>query len=255
MTTVFDVSLKVAKEAGDVIEGTATGGSTSTLVDTNLLTAQANDYFNKGALWIKSGTHAGKVFFVTDFVQSTGTVTFAAVTGAIAAGVKYAIFRSAYPFDQILSAIQRAMDSTWVTAEDSTMDGDGSTLEFTLPAGVYNVLRIECGVERSPSHHWKETQNGKIRFDYGYAPYNGDTLYVIYRTPHPELTDYSVTINNEINLEWLKYQSAQELLWWGVGMYGTMVEYRIEERMNKVMAQLKGKSPRRSPEIITRTAG
>ena len=64
-----------------------------------------------------------------------------------------------------------------------------------------------------------------------------------------------MTINNEINVEWLKWAAAQELLWWGVSMYGQQVEYRIEERMNKVMAMLKGKTPRREPDIIIHTAG
>lgn len=260
MTTLLDVSLKVVKEVMDVIEGTATGGSTTTLVD-SALGALPNDHFNNGRLWIKSGTHAGEIYTVTDFTTSTGTVTFAAVTGAIAAGVRYSIARNSYPWDQIVSAIQRALDSTWVTGIDSTLEGDGETLEFTLPTGVYDVKRVEFEDTavthggRKNSTHWRETSTGKLRFDYGYAPIDGYTIHVYYRDQHAELTDYSVVISNEINVEWLKWAAAQELLWWGVSMYGQQVEYRIEERMNKVMAMLKGKTPRREPDIIIHTAG
>lgn len=243
-----------------MIEGSATGGSTTTLVD-SALGALPNDHFNNGRIWIKSGTHADSIFAVTDFATSTGTVTFAAVTGAIVSGVRYAIARNTYPWDQIVSAIQRALDSTWVTGIDSTLEGDGETLEFTLPTGVYDVKRVEFSDTavthggRKNSTHWQETSTGTLRFDYGYAPIDGYTIHVYYRDQHAELTDYSVVISNEINVEWLKWAAAQELLWWGVSMYGQQVEYRIEERMNKVITMLKGKTPRREPDFIIHTAG
>lgn len=261
MTTVADMALKVAKEVMDVIEGTATGGSTTTLADTALLAGQPDDHWIGGRLFIKSGTHAGEVYSITDSATTTGVITFAAVVGAIAAGVRYSIIRNSYPFDQILSALQRALDQTWVTGIDSTLEGDGETLDFTLPTGVYDVKRVEFEDTavthggRKNSTHWRETSTGKLRFDYGYAPIDGYTIHVYYRDQHAEITDASVTINNEINVEWLKWASAQELLWWGVTMYGQQVEYRIEERMNKVMAMLKGKTPRREPDIIIHTAG
>ncbi len=260
MTTVADITLKVIREVEDVIEGIATGGSTTTLIDSALGTLP-NDHFNNGRLWILSGTHAGKVFVVTDFTTSTGTVTFAVVTGAIAAGVRYAICRNAYPWDQVVSAVQRALERTWVTGIDSTLEGDGETLSFTLPSGVYDIKRVEfedatiahSGYKNST--HWKETTNGKLRFDYGYAPIDGYTIHVHYRKPHDTLIDYTTTISTEINVEWLKWAAAQELLWWGITMHGQQVEYRIEERMNKVMMMLQGRSPRREPDIMIRTAG
>ncbi|MBI5942870.1 MAG: hypothetical protein HY864_00760 [Chloroflexi bacterium] len=261
MTTVFDIALKVAREVMDVIEGVATGGSTTTLLDSVLLAQYPNDTFNNGRLWILSGTHASKVFTVTDFATTTGTVTFAAVSGAIVAGDRYAIAKNAYPWDQIVAAIGRALESTHVTGLNSTLTGDGESLQFTLPSGVYDVKQVEfedtatANSGRNISHHWKETHDGKLRFDYGYAPNDGDTIHVYYKGLHTELTSYSVTINNEINLEWLKYKAAQELLWWGVGMYGAQVEYRIEERMNKVLQGLKGKMPRREIDFLIHTAG
>jgi hypothetical protein len=258
MTTLLDISLKVAKEVMDVIEGTATGGSVTTLVD-SALGSIPDDHFNNGRLWIKSGAHASEIYTVTDFATTTGTVTFAAVTGAIVAGVRYAIARNSYPWDQIVSAIERALASTRVTGLNSTLVGDGTTLEFTLPAGVYDVKRVEfentADSRKSISHHWQETHDGKLRFDYGCAPFDGHTIHVYYRTAHAELTAYNVAISNEINLEWLRYAAAQELLWWGVSMYGAQVEYRIEERMNKVMQGLKGKSSKREIEFQIHNAG
>lgn len=256
MTTLLDISLKVIKEVTDVIEGTATSGSVTTLADTALLALFPDDHFNKGMLYIKSGTHADKILTITDFATTTGVVTFATLTGAIAAGVRYAITTNKFPWDQVVSAIQRALDQTWVTDLDSTLVGDGSTLEFTLPTGVSNISRVELydGTSKMVSSHCKETHDGKLRFDYGYAPRDGYFIYIYFRTKHAELTDYTVAINNEIDVDWLKWAAAQELLWWGISMYGSQIEYRIEERMNKVISMLKGKAPKRYPDIVIRTS-
>ncbi len=54
--------------------GTAASGSTTTLVDTTVLT-QANDYWNGGRLIITAGTNYGEARLISDFVNSTGTVT------------------------------------------------------------------------------------------------------------------------------------------------------------------------------------
>src|SRR3989304_2960552 len=64
MTTVFDTSLQVMKHVTDVLEGTATDGSATYLKDVENL-IQANEYFDRGTIWIKSGTHASKVVKVT----------------------------------------------------------------------------------------------------------------------------------------------------------------------------------------------
>ena len=262
MTSAFDIALKVAKEVMDVIEGTSTSGSTTTLADNVLLADLPNDFFNGGRLYIKSGTNnSGSVFAVTDFTTSTGVVTFATITNAIVAGQRYAIVRNSYPFDQILSAIQRALDDTWVTAIDATLTGDGETLDFSLPTGVFFVTEVELTDTSSTppeihiAHHWREKHNGKLRFDFGYAPDDDFTITVYYRTPHAEIATGSTTINNEIDIEWLKYRAAQELLWWGVSMYGSQVEYRIEERMTKVMEALKKLSPHRRLTTIIHNAG
>ncbi len=260
MTTVANIALAVAKEVMDVIEGAATGGSVSTLIDP-ALGAIPSDHFNNGRLWIKSGLLADKVLKVSDFTTVTGTVAFAAETSAVAAGDRYAIARSSYPWDQIVSAIGRALSQTRVTRLDSTLTGDGQTLSFTLPTGVYDVKRVEfeytpiTNSEKRISHHWEETHDGKLYFDYGCAPSTGDTIHIYYKAQHADLVDHTTVISNEVNVEWLKWVAAQELLWWGVTMYGQQVEYRIEERMNKVIGMLKGKRPKRGIDFITHTAG
>jgi len=137
---------------------------------------------------------------------------------------------------------------------------DVETLEFTLPDGVWDVIRVRCEHTGYPednyiSSHFKE-QSGKIKFDYGYAPEDGYVIRLYYRDQHAELTSATSEIDSEINTNWLKYKAAEHLLNWAMGIYKGAVEYRIEERMNLVLAALKGKLPRRGgPLVIVRTAG
>lgn len=256
MITVYDISLKVVQLVTDVLYGAATAGATTSLTDTNNL-VQDDQYWDRGVLWVRSGTHSGKVLQVTGYVGSK--LSFASLGATpIAANDRYAVTRGIYPWLQIVSAIQQALDETHVEDDDDTYTGDGTTLEFALPAGVVNVKRVEfedTDGKLTPSHHWK-VRNGAVRFDFGYAPYNGDVIHIISRAEHEVLTGYSTEISNEINLEWLKYKAAEKLLIWGAGMYGKNPEYLVEERMNIVLNNMRGKHPRvDGPEIMVQTAG
>ena len=61
------------------ITGTADSGSTTTLLDTNLV-GYGDDYFNGDELVFESGLGAGQRLRITDFADATGTITFATAT-------------------------------------------------------------------------------------------------------------------------------------------------------------------------------
>lgn len=257
MTTVADIALKVAQLVTDMQHGAATAGTTTSLTDSVGL-IQNNQYWDRGTLWVRSGANSGKVIAVTG--HAGNKLSFASLGAtSIAPNDLYSVIRSAYPWNQIVNSITQALDDTHVTAEDSSLIGDGTTLEFTLPAGVYNIKRVEFKrtnvTERLISTHWKE-QSGKIRWDYGYPPRSGDEIHVIYRDQHPILSTFATEINTEISEDWLRLKAAEYLLIWGASQYGKNPEYMIEERMNIILGRLKGKTPRIGGlDIIVKTAG
>jgi len=261
MTTAADIALAVTRivTPENIITGTATAGATTSLTDTvNLTTPTA--YFDKGILWIQSGVHAGKVLVVTGNPSNKLNFAVLSPATAIAAGVLYSVARPIYPWNQIIAGIQQALDETHIEAEDATLTGDGTTLEFALPTGVSDVKKVwtesaSFPEDNSVSHHWKE-QSGKIKFDYGYAPDDDYTIRLYYRTQHPALTAATTEINAEIDTNWLKYKASENLLLWGMGVYKGAVEYRIEERMNLALSRGRLLSPRRTaPDVLIRTAG
>ena len=75
------------------LTGTATGGSTTTLIDTVNLT-QADDYWNWGTIVFTSGDNDGNARKIIDFDQATNKATIDyAFDNAVVAGDNYIIYR------------------------------------------------------------------------------------------------------------------------------------------------------------------
>jgi len=229
----------------DITNFFTVGGSGATVSLTTKI-ARANDTTMN--ISVDNGTCSGL----------TAAPTSANTTAGVA-GPRYSVARPVYTYNQIKSAINEALSETYVEEEDDTLVGDGETLEFTLPAGVQDVKRVELEDTsftgyQPESHHWKE-RAGKLRFDYGYAPDDDRVIHVFYRADHEELTDYDDEVDPEINIKWLTYKAAEKLLLWAVGQYGDQKEYRVEDRLNIVLNNLKGKFPRmEGPDIELTTA-
>lgn len=244
MTTLAEMTERVAKEISEVLTGTATAGATTSITDTVNLT-QSNGYWDKGTVWIKSGDHAGKTAIVTGF--SLNKLTFSAF-GTTVGTCRYSVARAIFPYHVLMQSVNNALDEIRVTESDNSLEGDGETLEFSLPAGVAKVFEVEilqAGYSPAypyPSHHWRE-RGGKIKFDYGYVPGDGDTLVLYYKAHHDELTTYSDTIHEDVDEEWLKWKACEHALYWGIKQYQNAKEYRLEELMNKAMEKQKGHLP------------
>lgn len=176
------------------------------------------------------------------------------------AGPRYAVARKHYPWEQVRAKIEAALDETYVTGVDTSLEGDGTTLEFTLPEEVRDVKEIRFRRNGEDalrlSSHWRVTGT-TLRFDYGYAPRAGDEMHVFHRMPHEPILSATTEIHREIDREWLALTAARELLFWGAGMYGAKTsEYLIEDRLNKVLGMLRGKTPRLdAPDLQMRTGG
>jgi len=217
----------------EVIEGTATGGSTTTLVDTDITVSRAlpDDWFNGGPIWFRSGNNDGKTATITDWANSTGTFTFATQSGACAASDLYAATNNDYPYYVLAMAINDALvdripnvpaeysDATFITVSDQ--------MDYNLPAGVYNVHKVEVATSTStpynyiPTYRWREI-GGQISFDEG-AQYSaaGYRIRLTYVVPPSETTADTDTINDLIHPDWLAWEAAVFCLRWKLGLKGS----------------------------------
>jgi hypothetical protein len=217
MATLASATLDTAKLITRVRIGTATGGSTTTLVDT--ARTEPADHWNEGVIWFLSGNNSGKSARITDYA-SGGTFTFATQSGACAAGDRYAAIPGDYPQDVLRWAVNQALklDFPGPPAENVTLTTTADQEDYTLPSGVYNLLRVEIATnteapyEYAVHHHWKE-MSGELRFDTGMAPADDDLIVrLIYSVPPAELTTDTTAIDDRIHPEALAWSAAVHAL-------------------------------------------
>lgn len=149
----------LSSAVGDLIMGTPDSGTSTTIVDTELGDPRwGDDYFNEHGYraYIYSGTNIEEERFVTDWVQSTHTLTLApAFTAAIDTTSLYELHRI-FTANEYLRAINLAIESLakkyLVDIKDettirltSTEDNKGNTVytyEYALPTSMLYLNRI-----------------------------------------------------------------------------------------------------------------
>lgn len=187
---VFDIMLATARIVDTVFEGTATGGSTTTLIDTAQLST-IDDYYNGGSLYFISGPRSDAVSIVSDYVNSTRTWTIP--TGAaITTSQKYASAGPRYPHPRLFQAVAQALaEMGEISQADDTLTVADDTEEYALPDGVFNVVGVEVAQAAAepynwkPYHYWDEV-NGSLIFKPDKEPTEtGNTLRLHYNAPHP----------------------------------------------------------------------
>lgn len=226
--TLYDLILAVAPLVADYVEGTATGGSTTTVIDTVDRT-EDDDFWNGGTVFIVQTTDGnapqGEYKRVTDFVNSTNVITAGTFTAAVGAGDFYAIINNEYPLNQFVAGINDALRRLGkVPVFDSTsLTIVAAQTEYQLPIAAKIDLRQVFIQTQSDSNdnRWKEIFNWQIvpstagtvgnlilnrQFD------TGDKLGLYYTAPHDIMRDYTDKLNDEVPLERIIYRAAEEVL-------------------------------------------
>jgi hypothetical protein len=226
MTIAFDIMLSVARQL-DITEGVATGGSSTTIVDTTLLgvvEGLADDEFNGGTAFIV--TDAGgagaapenETARVTDYVESTSTLTVTSgdFSAAPASGDSYAVTQ--LPRGRLLSAINAALrDLGDVPYEDDTsLDTTAATREYTIPAAAKHDLRQVWIAQRTSApwdyveqHNWRQVKNkstGDLVFSE--QPVASRNIRMVYCRSHPALTGDASAVNDAIPLDYLLWRAT-----------------------------------------------
>lgn len=222
--TLFQATLDLAILSGRVIDGTATGGSTTTLDDTNKLGKYGADHFIGSVLWIRSGTYANTWKEITDSNPLVSRVTFAALAGSIVAGNTYSLSWPTVTLDGLKRALNNSLRKIdQPTAEDTSLTTVDNQEDYTLPANVDNILQVQIANSTASPYTYGEYQAwdedkaaGTLRFDWGRLPPGGYKIRLIYATDHTELTAASDTLPEHFERnflrEYLLWDAAVEIL-------------------------------------------
>ena len=223
--TLANLTYELAVEMGIVSEGTASGGSATTIDDTTFLT-QADDFWNGGTAWITydaggaSALPEGQYSVVTDFDNGNSRATINAIT-AVASSDRYAIATAQYPLHVLIQSINRALRNINIEVTDTTtIDTAAAQTEYTLPDVAAIDLRevwVETSTTNSDDNRWKEIRNWIIQKT---ATSTEEELILptqllasrdiklVYMAPHGKLNLYGDELDDSVHMERVIFRAA-----------------------------------------------
>jgi|10_taG_2_1085330.scaffolds.fasta_scaffold00110_37 hypothetical protein len=232
--TLFEATYRIAKRLGQLSEGKATGGTTTTLIDT-ARRDEIDDAWNDGTVWIirdSAGAGAapqGEWSEITDFAQSTNTVTLLeTLTAAIAAGDRYAIAKKRYDLQELIEKANDTLGSLAIPSTDITsLTISSSTSEYDIPAAARRELKAVYVANRSNVNdslweavpNWKQTGPTRLFVPKDYP--SGRRIRLDYMAPHSALTEPTDTIDEQVHIDIVVWGAVAAALFERVQRRGT----------------------------------
>lgn len=197
----------------------ATGGSTTTIVDTKLSDelqdSNEDDIYNGGtAIVIEdagglSAAPEGEFSRITDYVASTTTVTFSpALTTAPASGDRVIITTPDFPLYDMLEVLNDSLeDLSELSRYDTSITTTAQQTEYTLPVAVkggrIEKVEIQTRLNDTNDNQWVEVPNWREGFanagstgTFILPQYSaGYTIRITYKKKHPRVDLYDDPID------------------------------------------------------------
>jgi hypothetical protein len=222
MTIAFNALLDLARIVGPATESVATGGSSTTIVDSGL--GGSDDEWNGGTAFIitdaggASAAPENECGRVSDYVASTGTLTIRTsdLTAAPASGDTYAVCK--VPRHELYQAVNAALRDVGPLAyeDDTTLDTAANTLEYTLPAAArYDVRQIWIATNTTTpydyqeNHYWRVILN-KTTYNLIFTaePPASRNIRIVYCAKHAEVKTASATIDATAPYDYVIWRAA-----------------------------------------------
>lgn len=194
----------------------ATGGSTTTTIDTKLAEELADgnedDIYNGGTLIVVQDTGGlapeGEIARISDYEASTTTITHETMTAAIASGDRVMVAPIDYPLADMIEVVNDALrDLPEVPQYDTSITTAANQTEYDLPLSVKGgrILRVEIQglLNDSNDNQWRPVPDWEENFaqagvtgKFTIPQYPiGYTVRITYRKWHPRVKLYDDYIN------------------------------------------------------------
>lgn len=215
MSTFYNLLKELANLVGDTRQGTATGGSTSTLVDTNLI--ESDGIYNGGTLFIDLGTPA--MPRITTWTQGTYTFAFPTLAVGPSVGIQYTAITNRYPLDVLKKAINQALaECGRMMNVDETITIVADQERYTIPTTAsHDIRRIELGTENEGNwkihYHWR-IEGGEIRFLANAPSDTSQKCRLHYVVDHASLSALADALDEQIDRRLLLMLAAKYAYLW-----------------------------------------
>lgn len=231
--TLSKVMERAWREMGFAIDIIATGGSATTIIDTNTQYTSDDSLVGGTALVVRDAGGAGaspegRFARISDFVASTKTFTIDTVTDAIAAGDSVLLATPRIRLPQMIQAVNNGLANLGtISLIDSSLTLAASTYEYALPVGlkikelidllVFDGLQYISVKGHADYFPAAPGSTGILRFRD--IPYS-DTLRIVYEGVHPTLFTYSDKVSETIQEELAVAAAIDKALTWYVSKRG-----------------------------------
>lgn len=234
--TLANLTYMVARQIPNFLfEGTASGGSTNTIVDAvdRKTENEPDDFWNSGTAWIlkdsagASAAPEGEFDTILDFASTTGTITVAnGWTSTTAAGDRYAVAKRKYSQQVLIQSVNKAISDlgkVWVVDSTSCTTASDQT-EFTLPVAANQDLRqvwLQLDDDDSDDNRWQMLYNWRVQSTttgtasllvFPYQLPSGYVLQLHYVSDHPALYTYSDKLSERVPWERIVYRAAWDVM-------------------------------------------
>lgn len=259
--TLSKVMQRGWRELGLMIDITATGGSTTTVVDSNSQYT-TNDALLRGTVIVvrdaggASAAPEGEFGKITDYAAGTTTWTMSALTTAVASGDKIGLARPTISLEQMVQAVNDAlMQLGTIQLVDTSLTSAANQTEYALPVG----LKISRLIDVQYKTVTNDSDNNQYRSIMGQVDYvpaapgstgllilpqlaADRTIKIIYEGVHPTLTTYSSVISETIQEELIVAATIDKALTWlvskrGESALGTFLLQRWNDAKNYLQMQ------------------
>lgn len=231
MATLSDILVGAWTDIGHVYIVTATGGSATTIVDTNTRFTTDDSWLGGTAIIVTTTdglTPQGKFAKITDFVASTKTFTIDTVIDAVAAGDIVALCKPTISLLQMKQAVNDALKDHIGTISklDVTLTSSSGYATYTLPTGTYIQRLIDVQMESGDDPYVSilsrveilPTSTGGQMISYDLEA--GNTIRIIYEGKHSALSLYSDVVHESVPEALLKAATVDKALTWLVSKRG-----------------------------------
>lgn len=274
-----DLLQKVFSRLGQTTAYRATGGSTTTLVNTGWSDAGFDDdTFDSGAIIVVSTTDGlapqGEYSYPTEYDDGTNTMTFSpALTAALESGDRVIFLRPLYPLDDMIEIVNDALHEIGkiVPAPDTSITTASNKTEYTLPKALRkaSIIRAEqqTNEDDADDNRWQDIQVTPVPAAAGQDSTvilpqldAGRTVRLWYQDYHPRVEDYGDYIHESIPEELIVAYVVAMARQWYIGRTQSTDQTEIQ-LLNKALADLEEakrryeiESPKRKNRLLSFTS-
>lgn len=222
----------------DIVDGVATGGSATTIVDSSLSGKYQTSKFKGWTAFISrttDGASPQSKFGIVSAYVNTGTATIPTVTDAVAAGDEYAFAKPDVPLYTLIKLCNDGMKALGrIPLVDTSLTVDPDTIRYTLPSGIKGrkptlvYFRNPTTYARFQPPNWEiepaasgtsatlvfKKQNITLNTTNVFQSYDGYTIVIHYEGLHEALTAYNSPINETIHDELAVAACVEKALQW-----------------------------------------